>query len=620
MPEPFHYHDPMPIPHRPGASAQPQRRHLPSGLPAALMSALLVLATGSAAQTATPPTAPSTAPATGTEAAEPVTNSALNAPLFYQLLLGELNVRSGEAGAGYSLILDAARKQKDPQLYRRAVEVALQARSGEAALGAARAWAEALPASAEPQRFVLQILLALNRVNETPPVLRNLLERGTVSERNDAIHALPQSYARITDKALALKAVREGLAAALRQRDTAAAAWTTIGRLELADDQRTPALASAQAGHEADPASPFPALLALELMERGQTEAETVVRQHLRAAPDAAEGAPNVGLVYARTLLDLQRHADARQQLEQLTARQAGLPEPWLLLGTLQVQDNALPEATRSLQTFMGLARQSSDERVTRGLTQAYLLMAQIAEKQQDFAGANAWLDRIENASDIMAAQMRRASLLAKQGRLGEARALLRNQPERRPGDARLKLAAEAQLLRDQKAWAQAYEVYAEAAARFPEDGDLLYDQAMMAEKMGRLDEMERLLRQLMARQPDYHHAYNALGYSLADRGVRLGEAKALIEKAVSLAPDDAYIQDSLGWVEFRLGNQARALEVLKAAYAKRPDAEIAAHLGEVLWVSGQREQALKIWREGLLLASDNETLQSTLQRLRVRP
>ena len=135
MPEPFHYHDPMPIPHRPGASAQPQRRHLPSGLPAALMSALLVLATGSAAQNATPPAAP----ATGTEAAEPVTNSALNAPLFYQLLLGELNVRSGEAGAGYSLILDAARKQKDPQLYRRAVEVALQARSGEAALGAAHA-------------------------------------------------------------------------------------------------------------------------------------------------------------------------------------------------------------------------------------------------------------------------------------------------------------------------------------------------------------------------------------------------------------------------------------------------------------------------------------------------
>lgn len=131
---------------------------------------------------------------------------------------------------------------------------------------------------------------------------------------------------------------------------------------------------------------------------------------------------------------------------------------------------------------------------------------------------------------------------------------------------------------------------------------------------------MEQLLRRLITLRPDDHHAYNALGYSLADRGERLTEAKQLIEKAVALAPTDAYIQDSLGWVEFRLGHTATALSVLQAAYASRPDAEIAAHLGEVLWASGQREQALKIWREGLLLANDNETLQSTLKRLRVQP
>ena len=268
----------------------------------------------------------------------------------------------------------------------------------------------------------------------------------------------------------------------------------------------------------------------------------------------------------------------------------------------------------------MRLARQSGDERIARGLTQAYLLMAQIAEKQKDYAAASAWIDRIENADDIMAAQMRRASLLARQGQLDKARALLRSQPERRPEDARMKLAVEAQLLRDFKAWPQAFEVYSEAVARFPEDGDLLYDQATVAEKMGKLDVMERLLRQLIRLKPDYQHAYNALGYSLADRGQRLPEAKQLIEKAVELAPDDAFIQDSLAWVEFRMGNTARALNLLQAAYAKRPDAEIAAHFGEVLWASGQREQALKIWREGLLLASDNETLQSTLKRLRVKP
>ncbi|MFM6986057.1 MAG: tetratricopeptide repeat protein, partial [Hydrogenophaga sp.] len=540
----------------------------------------------------------------------------MNAPLFYQLLLGEMNVRAGESGAGYSLILDAARKQKDPQLYRRAVEVALLARSGEAALGAARAWAEAMPDAADPQRFVLQILLSLNRANETAPVLRNLLERSNAAERNDIIAILPQSYARIADKEMALKVLREGLSQALRQRETAAAAWTAVGRMELVSNLQAQALSSARAGHAAEPASPYPALLALELMELGQTEAETLVRRHLQARPLAPEGTPEVGLAYARTLLDLQRNAEARQQLEQITAQQPASAEPWLLLATLQVQDGALPEATRSLQTFMELARQSGQERLLRSLTQAYLLMAQTAEKQKDFVAANAWLDRIENADDILAAQVRRASLLAKQGRLPEARALLRNQPERRPEDARLKLVVEAQLLRELKAWAQAYEVYAEAVSRYPEDRDLQYDQAMMAEKMGRLDEMERLLRQIIARQPDDHHAHNALGYSLADRGIRLGEAKALIEKAVALAPRDAYIQDSLGWVEFRLGNKARALAILQAAYAQRPDAEIAAHLGEVLWSLGRRGEAATVWREGLLLKGDNETLRETMTRL----
>lgn len=599
--------------HRPAApaSGRPDRRRplLKGGLGAAL----LTLAAGCAAQ-------PNAATLAGEQRPPAIVNSALNAPLFYQLLLGELNVRAGEAGTGYSLILDAARKQQDAQLYRRAVNVALQARSGDAALSAAQAWSQAFPESAEAQRFVLQILLALNRVNDTGPVLRALLERSAASERDDILNAIPQTYARITDKAHALRVVREALTSTLGQRAHAAAAWTTLGRMALADSQVDQALISAQNGHRADPASPFPALLALELMERGQGAAEVLVQQHLQARPTSPAGLPNIALVYARTLLDLQRNAEARTLLARLTDQQPDLPEPWLLLGTLQVQENALEPAAASLQRFMALARASSDERITRSLTQAYLLMAQIAEKQQDFAAANAWLDRIENADEIMAAQMRRASLLARQGQLEQARALLRNQPERRPQDARLKLAAEAQLMRDMKAWQAAYDVYAEAVARFPDDGELLYDQAMMAEKLDRLDEMEQLLRRLIARQPDHHHAYNALGYSLADRGVRLPEAKVLIEKAVELAPNDAYIQDSLGWVEFRLGNRARALSLLQAAYNQRPDAEIAAHLGEVLWVAGQREQALKIWREGLLLASDNETLQSTLKRLRVQP
>ena len=551
--------------------------------------------------------------------AEVVANSNLDAALFYQLLIGELSALSDDQGAAYSLILDAARKQRDPQLYRRAVDIALRARSGEAALSAARAWSTELPGSVDADRFTLQILLALNRVAETGPALGTLLAGVSADERDDAINAIPQTFARVTDKELALQVVKEALTPYQSGRH-APAAWTTLGRMELGMDREAEALASARQGHRADPASPFPALLALEMVERDTAGAEDIVRQQLRAARPDHPLTPQVALSYARVLVDLQRTADAMRQLEALTAAKPDLADAWLLKASVEVQDNKLAAATTSLQNHMRLAREAADERTQRGLTQAYLLMAQISEKQGDFQAANAWLDRIENAEDIMAAQMRRASLLARQGQMAQARALLRNQPERRPEDARLKLVAEAQLLRDFKAWEEAYQVYAEAVKRFPAETDLLYDQAMMAEKAGKPAEMEALLKQLIAARPDFHHAYNALGYSLADRNVRLPEAKALIEKAVELAPGDAYIQDSLGWVEYRMGNTARALSILQAAYGKRPDAEIAAHLGEVLWVLGQRDQALKIWREGMLLASDNETLRSTLERFQVKP
>lgn len=616
----IHYHETMNRPRRTalqsrvneGCASPPLRPARWSGLG---VTAALVLSLAAGL-----PVAAQTASAAPPAASEPVVNSALTAPLFYQILLGELQLRSGDPGAGYSLMLDAARRQRDASLYQRAVDMALQARSGEAALTAARDWSAALPADLEARRYHLQILLALNRVAESGPVLRELIGASAAADRDDVINAIPPAYARVPDKDQALTVVRDALRDSLRDPARATAAWTTLGRLELGLERFDLALQSAAQAHQANRSSPLPAMLALELLERGRTQAEPIVRAYLVAPVTDAPRRSAVALGFARILLDLQRTADARSLLGELTRNEPGLAEPWLLLATLQVQENALPAATTSLQTYMTLARQAEDERTARGLTQAYLLMAQIAERQGDFPAATAWLDRIENVEDVMAAQLRRASLLARQGQLDQARALLRQQPERRPDDARLKLLAEAQLLRDLKQYQAAYEVFGEAVARFPQESELLYDQAMMAEKAGKADEMERLLRQLIALKPDHHHAYNALGYSLADRNTRLDEAKALIEKAVELAPTDAYIQDSLGWVEFRLGNTRRALDILQAAYRSRPDAEIAAHLGEVHWTLGQRDQAMRIWREGLLLANDNETLQETLRRFRVTP
>ena len=542
------------------------------------------------------------------------TPSALDAELFYQLLLGELNARNAEPAAAYSLVLDAARKTNDPALYQRAVEIAFQSRAGDAALQAARAWKQAHPSSREANRFVLQILLALNRVADTIEPLRTEIALADPRERNAALANLPRLYSRASDKKLAASVVEQGLAESLANSATAAAAWTSVGRVRLAAGDAPGALEAARRAQAANPRSEGVALLALELMDPKLPQAEPLVRKYLEGKP-----MPEVRMAYARALLDAHRYAEASQQLKIVTAEKPDLADAWLAQGTLQVQDNQLPAAEASLKRYVELAQaQRAGEERNRGLAQAYLQLAQIAEKRRDYAAATAWLDRIENAQDLVSAQTRRASILASQGRLEEGRKLIRALPERSPGDARLKVMAEVQLLRDQKQYRPAYELLAQAAAKDPKDVDLMYDQAMLAEKLGNLPEMERLLKQVIATRPDYHHAYNALGYSLADRGIRLQEAKQLIQKALEFAPGDPFISDSLGWAEFRMGNRAEALRILEAAYKTRPDAEIAAHLGEVLWALGQRDRAQAIWREGLLLNAENETLQGTLKRLRV--
>jgi tetratricopeptide (TPR) repeat protein len=264
---------------------------------------------------------------------------------------------------------------------------------------------------------------------------------------------------------------------------------------------------------------------------------------------------------------------------------------------------------------------ESEDDEAPRpdqGLIQAWLMLAQSAEQRGDFKAAEGWLAKIEDPQRALEVQSRRASMLARQGRISQARDLIRNLPERQPEDARAKVQAEAAILREVKRWKEAYDVLGAGAQRFSEDADLLYEQAMMAEKLDRMDDMERLLRRVIAMKPDNAHAHNALGYSLADRKLRLPEARQLVQRALELAPGDPFITDSLGWIEYRMGNAQEAARLLRQAYAARPDTEIGAHLGEVLWSLGQRDEARKVWRESKGRDSNNDVLRETLARLRV--
>lgn len=559
---------------------------------------------------------PSWAQGPGTAAALEPANSGLDAELFYQLLLGELNVRSEEPAAGFALILDAARKTGDATLYQRAVELAFQGRNGDAALQAARAWKQAFPQSREANRYVLQILVTLNRIPESAEPLKTEIALADPRDRAAVIAAVSRSYARVTDKKQAATVVEQALADYLSAPETGPAAWSAVGRLRLAAGDTAGAMDAARRGQAINPGAEGPVLLALELMDPKLPDAEALVRTYLQGKPLA-----EMRMAYARALLDGQRQAEALAQLQLVTRERPDLSEAWLAQGTLLAQDNQLPVAETSIRKYLELAQAlPASEEKSRGVAQAYLTMAQIAERRRDFTAANAWLDRIENSQDLLQAQNRRASILARQGKMDEARKVIRSLPERTPADARMKTMAEIQLLRDNKMYPQAYELLAKSIAQDPSDSDLLYDQAMLAEKMGRFDDMEKLLRELMAKKPDYHHAYNALGFSLAERNQRLPEAKQLIQKALEFAPGDPFISDSLAWVEFRMGNNAEALRILQVAYKERPDAEIAAHLGEVLWTLGQRDQAQSVFREGVLLNAENETLVETMKRLKVKP
>ena len=298
--------------------------------------------------------------------------------------------------------------------------------------------------------------------------------------------------------------------------------------------------------------------------------------------------------------------------------------DAWFALGTLELDLRHAEAADVALRQYLQLMPAAGtpdvdDKALNEARQQAWLMLAQAAEQRGDLKGAEAWLLKVDAPERRLDTQFRRASLLARQGKLDQGVKLIQALPEETADDSRAKLTAEAQLLRDARDWKGAFDVLALSNEKFPDNADLIYEQSMMAEKLGRLDEMEALLKRVIALKPEYHHAYNALGYSLAERNVRLGEARDLIVKALSLAPAEPFIVDSMGWVEYRLGNRLEALRLLRQAYAARPDPEIAAHLGEVLWVNGEQDEARRVWREGAQRDPKNEALRETMSRLKAR-
>ncbi|RYF52550.1 MAG: tetratricopeptide repeat protein, partial [Comamonadaceae bacterium] len=250
---------------------------------------------------------------------------------------------------------------------------------------------------------------------------------------------------------------------------------------------------------------------------------------------------------------------------------------------------------------------------------EAYVLLARIAEDQKQYDQAVAYLGRIDDPALRYQSRLRQAGLRAEQGQVEAALKLIdqagpQDEEERLTG-----VMARAQILRQADRLDDAVAELEKANRDVPDVVELKYELGMLYERQGKLKDFERELREVIALDPDHAHAYNALGYTLADNNTRLSEAHDLISRGLSLAPNDPFILDSMGWVKFRLGDNKAAIEYLRRAFSIRPEPDIAAHLGEVLWNSGQRDEAQKLFQQAAREFPDSKPLKEAARRLGVK-
>jgi len=523
----------------------------------------------------------------------------LTEAVLYEYLLAEIAGQRGALGLSAQAYADLAKHTRDPRIAKRAAEVALYARMPGAAIDAARIWYETEPSSLQALQALTSLLIGAKREEEALPYLRKLLEG---DKSGDGFLHLNRLLANNQDKALTLRLVQQ----LAQPYPSTAQAHLAVAQAAAGAGQSELALSEVRAASKLKPDWELPVLVEAQLLQR---QSNALALQRLAAFLEQHPKAREVRMSHARLLVAEHQYTEARVEFQTLSRDFPDNVDVIFAVGvlSLQLQDHALAES--NFKRLLALPYR--DKNAVR------LYLGQIAEEQKNYPEALRWYEEIPGGEQYLQAQVRYALVLNKQGKLDAARAHLRqvkagSEPER----AQL-LLTEAQMLRDANRQQEAFDLIGDGLVSMPDQPELLYDYAMLAEKLGRIDLLETNLKKLISLQPEHAHAYNALGYSLADRNLRLPEAQGLIEKALQLSPDDPFIIDSMGWVLYRMGKSKQALEYLRKAYATRPDPEIAAHLGEVLWVAGERQEAEKIWLEATTKTPGNEALNSTIKRFK---
>lgn len=533
----------------------------------------------------------------------------LTPQLLFRVLASEIAVQRGEIASAALTYLGLARDTRDPRFARRATELGVAARA-PTALEAARLWHELAADSEQAAQAFESLLLIDGQVAEAEPLLATRLAQARAGDKLDEFYAqLRRNLPAVRDPGAALAMVQRLAApdlALAEARLAIAAVAHAAGNHELAEQEAIAALRM-----RPDDRGTLLATLAYSNPDKeGAERARRRLADYLERHADDAE----LWFVHAQTLAADGQTARARDEFGRALKLDPDNPRILMTVAQFDYRNKDLEQAEQLLKRYLELPGQ------LRNPDPARLMLGLIAEDRDDPEQALRWYEQVQPGDQLIPAAARRAALTAKMGRLAEARQILHAVPVTSNAQRVRLLTIESGVLRELGQQQEAFKILDDGLAKYPDDQDLLYAQGMAAERINRMDAMEKSLRRLIALAPKNANAYNALGYSLADRKLRLAEAQQLIEEALRLQPESAHIIDSMGWVMFRRGQIEQALRHLIKAYELAPEAEIAAHLGEVLWASGRKEEARNIWRGALREEADNEVLNETLKRLGATP
>lgn len=541
----------------------------------------------------------------------------LTRDLLYRILVAELMAQRGAYDHAAELFIGLAQDTLDPRLAQRGFQAAMLSRDMDRAHQAAQEWAKLEPDNPEAVASSLALAATSGHTQGLAEALTERIE--TADDKEQAIMQASGIVSKMPDKRIALQVLEQALASQVDQ--------LPIARMALADaawaaSDSDRALLEARAAQQLDPNSEPAAQRVLEYGQNVDPAAVIAQTEHwLDTHPDARK----LRLMLVARLVERDEYDRALEHIERMREQQ---PEDFDLLyseAEIQFRAGHNARARELLNEYISVQtqrRQSLDDSVTNAMadaSDARLLLVQIAESENDYAEAIAQLDLIDDPSLRFQAQIHKAVLQARAGDLARAQSTIDQLPlhdDRERSVAALTLSS---IYREAGRTDMAVELLLRADKELPDTPEIKYDLAMLYVRQGRTDDFEVLMRRVIELAPDNANAYNALGYTYADQERNLDEARDLLEYALDLEPDNPYILDSVGWYFYRVNNLAAALDYLERAYAQLPDAEVAAHLGEVLWVSGKEADARRVWQEGYDRDADNETLVKTLRRFGVR-